>query len=242
MSLIGCIDCIIRKIYIRCVSLFGVLDDKHHPLSFGTTRTMAPPRPALRSVGGWRARPAAHARARAHRRPTRSSMTKRRRDDATNPGTSPGPRFPGGVVPPPAGSTMREDLATNATTTTTTAGGDGADGDANAALANGETTEPFMPPAKAPPLRAEDIPGLNTAERRLVLSRWNSRLRALKNRARDISYQFPTSNVMVFLSKPFPTERRHGWWCVSHETLETQSGKDESFFNEATASASARRE
>jgi hypothetical protein len=204
----------------------------------------APPRTALRSVGGWRARPAAHARARAHRRPTRSSMTKRRRDDATNPGTSPGPRFPGGVVPPPAGSTMREDLATNATTTTTTttAGGDGADGDANAALANGETNEPFMPPAKAPPLRAEDIPGLNTAERRLVLSRWNSRLRALKNRARDISYQFPTSNVMVFLSKPFPTERRHGWWCVSHETLETQSGKDESFFNEATASASARTE
>jgi len=186
-----------------------------------------------------------HTHARAHRRPTRSSMTKRRRDDATNPGTSPGPRFPGGVVPPPAGSTMREDLATNATTTTTTtttAGGDGADGDANAALANGETTEPFMPPAKAPPLRAEDIPGLNTAERRLVLSRWNSRLRALKNRARDISYQFPTSNVMVFLSKPFATERRHGWWCVSHETLETQSGKDESFFNEATASASARRE
>jgi hypothetical protein len=84
-----------------------------------------------------------------------------------------------------------------------------------------------MPPRKAPPLRAEDILGMNTAERRRVLSRWNSRLRALKNRARDLSHQFPTSNVMVFLSKPFATERRHGWWCVGHETLETQSGKDE---------------
>ena len=103
---------------------------------------------------------------------------------------------------------MREDLAT--TTTTNVAA------DANAARPNNGTTteQPFVPPAKAPPLRAEDIPGMNTAERRLVLSRWNSRLRALKNRARDISYQFPTSNVMVFLSKPFPTERRHGWWCV----------------------------
>jgi hypothetical protein len=165
-----------------------------------------------------------HARTRARITDDPSNMTKRRRDDATNPGTSPGPRrasaerFRGGVVPPPADSTMREALATttttNATTTTTATGGDVA-ADANAARPNGATTEqPFVPPAKAPPLRAEDIPGMNTAERRLVLSRWNSRLRALKNRARDISYQFPTSNVMVFLSKPFPTERRHGWWCV----------------------------
>ena len=70
---------------------------------------------------------------------------------------------------------------------------------------------------------------MNTAQRRRVLSRWNSRLRALKNRARDLSYQFPTSNVMVFLSRPFQTERRHGWWCVSREVFETQSGMDSLF-------------
>ena len=101
-----------------------------------------------------------------------------------------------------------------------------------------------MPPRKAPPLRAEDILGMNTAERRRVLSRWNSRLRALKNRARDISHQFPTSNVMVFLSKPFATERRHGWWCVSNtKRSKRRAGKmNESFFDEATASASAREE
>ena len=75
---------------------------------------------------------------------------------------------------------------------------------------------PLPQPARrydASALRAEDIPGLNTAERRLVLCRWNSRLRSLKNRVLDISYQFPTSNVMVCLSKPFPTERRQGRWC-----------------------------
>ena len=145
----------------------------------------------------------------------------------------------GGVAPPPPTATT-----TTTTTTTNpgehpwgrgapdaprSTGGDDDDGgdddgdddDFVVGEGNDETREngkhggaETLPRPKAAPLRADDIPLLNVAERRAILSRWNSRLRALKNRARDISYQFPTANVSVFLSKPFPTERRHRWWYV----------------------------
>lgn len=136
-------------------------------------------------------------------------------------------RLVGGVAPPPG----RSELGTNAPETNAGDDEDARENDddetdgRNAAhenRAHAANTD-FLPRSKALPLNAEDIPLLNVAQRRAILSRWNSRLRALKNRARDIAYQFPTANVSVFLSKPFPTERRHRWWCVCAFRLDTIS-------------------
>ena len=128
----------------------------------------------------------------------------------------------GGVAPPPPqqqqprnpGADAHESNASGDDDDDDEAAGRHAPNGDRAQTVNAHTDGALLRP-KASPLSAEDIPLLNVAERRAVLSRWNSRLRALKNRARDISYQFPTANVSVFLSKPFPTERRHRWWYVA---------------------------
>jgi hypothetical protein len=71
---------------------------------------------------------------------------------------------------------------------------------------------PRLPPMKAPPLLPSQIERLSDPEARLILGRWNARLRGLKRRANDLAHQFPTSNVLVMFSKPFQTKRRRGKW------------------------------
>ncbi len=70
------------------------------------------------------------------------------------------------------------------------------------------------PPIKAAPLLDGDILGLGDDERRRVLARWSGRLRGIKRRALDLGRQFPTSSVLVYFTKPFPTAKREGMWCV----------------------------
>jgi hypothetical protein len=69
-------------------------------------------------------------------------------------------------------------------------------------------------PMKAPPLLPSQVERLSDPEARLILGRWNARLRGLKRRAKDLAHQFPTSNVLVMFSKPFQTKRRRGQWYV----------------------------
>jgi len=83
-----------------------------------------------------------------------------------------------------------------------------------AGRARNSQTGRFGPPIKAPPLFAEDIGRLGKDDRRRVLARWSGRLRGLKKRALELSAQFPTSNVCVYFTKPFPGETREGMWCV----------------------------
>lgn len=76
----------------------------------------------------------------------------------------------------------------------------------------------IAPPAKAPPLRADDIIKLDERGRRMVLGRWNSRLRGLKRRADDCARQFPTASVVLLFTKPFRAARRAGRWYVRGRT------------------------
>lgn len=67
------------------------------------------------------------------------------------------------------------------------------------------------------PLLERDIPALNHAQRRRVLGRWNTRLRGLKRKITDLSKQFPTSSFVFLFTKPIPTLRKTGKWCVNTE-------------------------
>lgn len=55
-------------------------------------------------------------------------------------------------------------------------------------------------------MRPEDVTGS-------VLARWSGRLRGLKNRALELSRQFPTSNLCIYFTRPFAVEARGGLWC-----------------------------
>ena len=93
-------------------------------------------------------------------------------------------------------------------------------GDANetppaAVRAPNAQTGRFGPPIRAPPLLPEDIDRLSKVDRKRVLARWSGRLRGLKNRALELSRQFPTSNICVYFTKPFPVATRAGMWCVA---------------------------
>jgi hypothetical protein len=82
-----------------------------------------------------------------------------------------------------------------------------------AAAARATATQRRGPPAKAPPITADQIELLDVAQRKKVLARWNARVRGLKSRAADIAHQFPTSSMVLYCSKPLRLERK-GTWCV----------------------------
>ena len=93
--------------------------------------------------------------------------------------------------------------------------GDGNETPLAAVRAPNAQTGRFGPPIRAPPLLPEDIDRLSKVDRKRVLARWSGRLRGLKNRALELSRQFPTSNICFYFTKPFPVATRAGLWCVA---------------------------
>lgn len=96
---------------------------------------------------------------------------------------------------------------------------DGADDGGEDDAAGVSSAPNRMSVVKAPRLEQDAIDRLTIHERKLVLGRWNARLRGLKRRVDDIATQFPTSSVVLLFTKPFQTKRRYGRWCVRFQHL-----------------------